>query len=216
VLEKAYAKLNGSYAYIEAGKVQYALADMTDGFPEQIDLKRDVRNVENLWEKLMSLRSHGALMGAGSPENAMGDSAISEQGVVQGHAYAVLDLQTFDGNKLLQLRNPHGSAGVEWNGDWSDHSTKWTKRLKTKCKLQQKEDGVFWMSLEDFIENYSYLYICRILNAKSGWTEQKANSWWRGQTAEGLPSKANPKAKLYKNPQFTITVTKACNGFIML
>lgn len=34
VLEKAYAKLNGSYAYIEAGKVQYALADMTDGFPE--------------------------------------------------------------------------------------------------------------------------------------------------------------------------------------
>jgi len=34
VLEKAYAKLHGSYNYIEGGKVQYALADMTDGFPE--------------------------------------------------------------------------------------------------------------------------------------------------------------------------------------
>lgn len=34
VLEKAYAKMYGSYNYIEAGKVQYALADMTDGFPE--------------------------------------------------------------------------------------------------------------------------------------------------------------------------------------
>lgn len=55
VLEKAYAKLNGSYSYIEAGKVQYALADMTDGFPEQIDLKRDVKNTETLWENLLSM-----------------------------------------------------------------------------------------------------------------------------------------------------------------
>lgn len=39
VLEKAYAKMYGSYSFIEGGKVQYALADMTDGFPEQIDLK---------------------------------------------------------------------------------------------------------------------------------------------------------------------------------
>jgi len=29
-------------------------------------------------------------MGAGSPENALGDSAISKEGIVQGHAYAVL------------------------------------------------------------------------------------------------------------------------------
>jgi hypothetical protein len=34
VLEKAYAKMYGNYNYIEAGKVQYALSDMTDGFPE--------------------------------------------------------------------------------------------------------------------------------------------------------------------------------------
>jgi hypothetical protein len=34
VLEKAYAKLYGSYQFIEAGKVQYALADMVEGFPE--------------------------------------------------------------------------------------------------------------------------------------------------------------------------------------
>jgi hypothetical protein len=34
VLEKAYAKMYGTYNYIEAGKVQYALSDMTDGFPE--------------------------------------------------------------------------------------------------------------------------------------------------------------------------------------
>ena len=34
VLEKAYAKMYGNFNFIEAGKVQYALSDMTDGFPE--------------------------------------------------------------------------------------------------------------------------------------------------------------------------------------
>jgi hypothetical protein len=47
-------------------------------------------------------------MGAGSPENPMGDAAINKQGIVQGHAYAILDLQDVDGNKLMMLRNPHG------------------------------------------------------------------------------------------------------------
>ena len=40
VLEKAYAKLNGSFNFIEAGKVQYALSDMTGGIPEQIDMRK--------------------------------------------------------------------------------------------------------------------------------------------------------------------------------
>ncbi len=45
VLEKAYAKMYGTFNYIEAGKVQYALSDMTDGFPEQVDLKIDGKNI---------------------------------------------------------------------------------------------------------------------------------------------------------------------------
>ena len=82
VLEKAYAKMYGNYNYIEAGKVQYALSDMTDGFPESIDLKVDGKNVQVFWEKVKSLKRHGALMGAGTPENAIGDRAINELGIV--------------------------------------------------------------------------------------------------------------------------------------
>ena len=82
VLEKAYAKMYGSYNYIEAGKVQYALSDITDGFPEQIDLKKDARNLQVFWEKIKGIKKHGALMGAGSPEHSMGDKAINEQGIV--------------------------------------------------------------------------------------------------------------------------------------
>ncbi len=49
-------------------------------------------------------------MGAGSPENAKGD-AVDVDGIVQGHAYIVMEVRDLDGNKLVKLRNPHGSGG---------------------------------------------------------------------------------------------------------
>lgn len=101
-------------------------------------------------------------MGAGSPQHANGDRESSQQGIVFGHAYSVLDVKDIDGNKLIQLRNPHGNNGAEWKGDWSDNSYKWTQRLKTLGKIQFKDDGVFWMSQEDFIFNFRALYLCKI------------------------------------------------------
>ena len=40
-------------------------------------------------------------MGAGSPENAIGDAAVNMRGIVQGHAYAVLDVQEVDQARLI-------------------------------------------------------------------------------------------------------------------
>lgn len=90
ILEKAYAKFYGNYSYIEAGKIQMALSDMLNGFPDQILLKPHQDNPSIFIEILKGLVKVGAYMGAGSPENALGDSAISKEGIVQGHAYAVL------------------------------------------------------------------------------------------------------------------------------
>jgi hypothetical protein len=212
IIEKAYAKLNGSYNNIEAGKVQYALADMTGGVSEQIEL-RSVDNKNSFWERIKSLVAQGALMGAGSPENALGDSAINEFGIVQGHAYAVLQFCEFDNYKLISLRNPHGNEGIEWNGDWSDDSGMWTQRAKSKCMFSDAHDGIFWMDLDDFLENFSYLYVCRIMKH---WHQEEIKDEWKGETAEGLPTAANRTAKLEKNPQFVINITKPAPLFIQM
>lgn len=211
ILEKAYAKLNGSYNYIEAGKVQYALADMTGGVSEQYDLKKESANQAVFWETLKSLVSQGALMGAGSPENALGDSAISEYGIVQGHAYAVLGIAEVDGFKLVNLRNPHGNRGVEWNGDWSDDSEMWTQRAKSKCNYVDSSDGVFWMELDDFMDNYSYLYVCRVLD---DWNHHIIEDEWKGKSAEGLPSAKNRTAQLALNPQYELKFNAPGHVFI--
>jgi hypothetical protein len=112
------------------------------------------------------------------------------------------------------LRNPHGGSGAEWKGDWCDDSEKWTDRMKNKVGYVAKADGVFWMELLDFVEQYSYLYICRILG--EGWKEINMSDAWKGPTAEGIPTRTNPNARLHYNPQYAITVTRPCDGFIML
>jgi hypothetical protein len=39
----------------------------------------------------MSGKQNGYLLAGGSPSNPQGDLAVSKRGIVQGHAYSVLD-----------------------------------------------------------------------------------------------------------------------------
>lgn len=129
VVEKAFAKLYGGYDKIIGGKVNITLSEMTGGFPEEIKLaKYQESGTNDLFDKMLSYNQMGYLIGAGSPENAQGNAAIQE-GIVQSHAYAIVKVANLDGNRLIKLRNPHGSEGVEWTGDWSDNSEKWTQRM---------------------------------------------------------------------------------------
>lgn len=92
IIEKAYAKMNESYQNIEAGKVQYALADLTGGVPEEIKLSAVENKLSAFWRKIQSYHEGGYLMGAGTPEHELGDRAINDMGIVQGHAYSILDV----------------------------------------------------------------------------------------------------------------------------
>lgn len=216
LLEKAYAKLNGSYDSIAAGKVQYALADLTGGAPEEIRLESAQSNSDSLWSKMTSFYQNGYLMGTGSPENPQGDLAVSEMGIVQGHAYAILEVQEIDGEKLIKLRNPHGQFGTEWRGDWCDSSFKWTKKFLEKLKVEEKDDGIFWMSLEDFVWEYKSLYICRIFDDPKWNNLPEIEGAWSGIRAAGLPCRDNPQIEFGDNPQYVLKVSRPCTAFIVL
>ena len=75
-----------------------ALADLVpSGFPEQLALKSFKNNRKLFENRLRRLDKVGAMMGAGSPEHEMGDRAINEEGIVQGHAYSILDVVDYQG-----------------------------------------------------------------------------------------------------------------------
>ena len=59
---------------------------------------------------------------------------------------------------LNKIRNPHGKR--EWQGDWSDKSSKWTERIKNELEFERKNDGVFWISFEDFMNFFYTTTIC--------------------------------------------------------
>lgn len=88
--------------------------------------------------------------------------------------------------------------------------------MATKLNVVKKADGVFWMTVDDFIDNFKYLYICRTLSKNQGWNKIIEKGAWKGKTAAGLPSRANPNVKLANNPQYQIVVSRPCQGFISL
>ena len=55
---------------------------------------------------------------------------------------------------MVQLRNPWGE--VEWNGRWADDDSTWNYISKDVVKelgigQRNKEDGVFFMPFEDYL-----------------------------------------------------------------
>lgn len=101
-------------------------------------------------------------MGAGTPSGSDSEANASPSGIVQGHAYSILDVQEADEFKLIQLRNPWGRK--EWTGDFSDKSDKWTRRLKGLINYKDVDDGAFWMEFQDFTIHFEDIYICRFFD----------------------------------------------------
>lgn len=204
VLEKAYAKLHGSYEALEGGLVQDALVDLTGGAGEEIDMRSAQAQIDlasgRLWSQLLRFKQEGFLLGAGSPSGS--DVQVSSSGIVQGHAYSILQVREVDGHKLVQIRNPWANE-VEWNGQWSDSSSEWTDRMKHKLKhIPQSKEGIFWMSWQDFQIHFRSIYVCRVYPPEMRYS---VHGQWRGYSAGGCQDYDT----WHQNPQFRLRATGA-------
>ena len=63
LLEKAYAKLNGSYKALEGGLTIEAAVDFTGGIPELIELSQSKMSPENLFDLMLRAADARAFMG---------------------------------------------------------------------------------------------------------------------------------------------------------
>ena len=159
LLEKAWAKRFGSYWAIDAGLTEDSLRDLTGAPCEAIDIEN-----EGIWDSIHSANAKDYIMTAGSAgDDGCGD-LVSEVGLITLHAYAIINAQEVKtkrgSERLLNIRNPWG--GTEWTGDWSDSSALWTPEIKKKLGWENKDDGSFWMSFEDFSHYFSGVTICRV------------------------------------------------------
>ena len=162
LLEKAWAKINGGYSNISYGCIFEILLLLT-GFPSEI-IKNEKDKPLSLYTKIENSNEEGAVMGCGSFQSATGRDDTKNRGnIVFSHAYTLMDAKSIkdDDIYLLKIRNPWGK--VEWNGAWSDSSDLWTNNYKNYFGLESKEDGMFFMSIDDYVLNYAETHICHIL-----------------------------------------------------
>ena len=119
---------------------------------------------EELFHKLVAWDAADFIIGCASEGD---NDRVKHDGIVDGHAYTVL--QAFSnvagsGLDLVQVRNPWGTGEFE-KGMWTDINglaSGWQKYPKVKALLQPKvaEDGLFWMSKEEFYKYFRTVYLC--------------------------------------------------------
>uniref|UniRef100_A0A8C7D045 Calpain-3 n=1 Tax=Oncorhynchus kisutch TaxID=8019 RepID=A0A8C7D045_ONCKI len=211
LLEKAYAKLHGSYEALKGGNTTEAMEDFTGGVTEFYEMKEAPKELYKIMKKALE---RGSMMGCSI------DSLVPARfetrtvtGLVKGHAYSVTAVEESQHKaskvRLVRLRNPWGQ--VEWNGPWSDNSKEWvslSKGEKDQLQHQSAEDGEFWMSFEDFKKNYTKIEICNLTpdaledDKIHKWTVSvNEGRWVRGCSAGGC---RNYPDTFWTNPQFRL------------
>ncbi|XP_061424371.1 calpain-8-like isoform X1 [Lethenteron reissneri] len=211
LLEKAYAKVNGSYAGLRTGKIVEAMEDLTGGLGESHPVSPGDSN--RLWSAVRSALAAKALVACFlKSKDPAQVGRVNSEGLVMGHAYAVLgvDSVTVNGSRvrLLRLRNPWGYQ--EYSGSWNDCSPEWNAvscEEKQRLRLQQEEDGEFWMSWCDFAQCFSNVEICSLSphgGGATGWAlATHEGRWVPGCTAGGC---RKFEGTFWTNPQFRLTL----------
>ncbi|KAJ8361465.1 hypothetical protein SKAU_G00179900 [Synaphobranchus kaupii] len=210
LLEKAYAKVNGSYEALSGGFVTEAFEDFTGGISELYTLDKPPPQLFKIIRKALE---RGSLLGCTiKATSANVNEPVTDENLVEGHAYSLTGAQEVHvrgrAEKLVRVRNPWGQ--VEWTGAWSDGSQEWDYvPAEEKEKLRHAAiDGEFWMSFSDFKSHYDKLEICNLTpdtltSDKVGrWNSYQFDGEWRvGSTAGGC---FNNIVSFSSNPQFSV------------
>ncbi|XP_055297733.1 calpain-A-like [Sitodiplosis mosellana] len=226
LLEKAYAKLHGSYEALRGGSTCEAMEDFTGGVTEMYELKESPSNLFNI---LLKGYERNSMMACSIEPDPNETEAETAHGLIRGHAYSITKIALMDivtPNKsgkiqMMRLRNPWGND-AEWNGPWSDKSAIWRlvpDDVKQAIGLNFDSDGEFWMTYQDWMKHFDRIEICNLspdslcdededeqLNSgdKKKWEMSVFEGQWiRDVTAGGC---RNHLATFWKNPQYVITL----------
>ncbi|CAI9743032.1 calpain-2 catalytic subunit-like [Octopus vulgaris] len=222
LLEKAYAKLAGSYETLIGGFVTRGLVDMTGGVSECFLVNADDTNPTETFQMMTRMSTMQSMFSCGIVDKDYETEGKTSAGLFAFHAYGIIKLMKvqYQGKEvgLVKLRNPWGKK--EWNGPWSDSSEEWNglkEEERKRMNLEVKDDGEFWMDFNDFIKNFSLVEMCHIdpfaITSFQETAEKPSARKWHTFRADGQWLKKitsggsdNSKDIYWKNPQYLLEI----------
>ena len=176
ILEKAWAKVCGSYEQSENGTCLEAFNNI-DATPCREFYMKDIEKndlKEYLWDILREAERKRYVVTCDVDSTQRGKpDVIKDFGLCDFHSYSLMKVAAVPLKKdnprsqkrfMLQLRNPWGTK--EWLGPWSDYSKTWERYKYPDEKLRRREDkedrpvvsagtlgaaddGRFWITFKD-------------------------------------------------------------------
>ena len=213
IIEKAYAKMVGSYEAMQGGTVTQGLEDFTGGIGYKFDLeKREKEWVppkgsepDKLWHELLEKMMTEHVVGCANNTKGQDRPQSTKKGILLNRAYAVVTAGEFEDYRLHKLRIPLNEDGSakEWTGRWSDNSPQWNNRLRQMLSYSNDDaDGTFWMEYKDLCRHFNKVYMCRMLDDL--WTRITVKSRWMDETAGGCTNYISWR----NNNQWLLTISR--------
>ena len=191
LLEKAWAKLNISYANTISG-IPYEVFNCLSEAPCE-NISHEKNSIYFLWHELLRAKEHGYYITCNT--KYLSKEQEDNEGLISGHSYAVIDLFEFnmfykkgtisesnykqkeniksisnkyeDNNNVLRIMKIYNPwACFEWKGKFNDNDDKnWNRipLLKQLVGYNNNDDGIFFMEFKDYYKKFHSTYILNYL-----------------------------------------------------
>lgn len=206
LIEKAYAKLNGCFYYLNLMSMSQMMGEMGFYQIEKIKFEKDFKDPNFMKKTFVQLSSFlqkkekiglfCVKKGLGSHESKNAESIGF--GIMENALHHILSFEDFVNRELrfICVKNIWG-AEYNWSGPFANNSDDWEKfkdirdTLFSHKKFLSDNQTTYYMKIENFLKEFGKVYVLRYVSPEVSTFSLKGI--WKDNLLAGMPSDLNSK-----------------------